>query len=73
MPHQNHDLPDKKSLIDLMRKHGDSLLIPCPTSEDLILFCDEPHMLSGHAMIEIDKHLAICLDCQDKVEWTIQD
>ena len=67
--HEPHPIPDAKHIIRLMKKHGEILLEPCPTSEELVLYCDEADILNDRLKFKIKQHLDLCFDCQDRVHW----
>jgi hypothetical protein len=59
----------EKELIRLLQHYGSTLFIPCPSSEQLVLFVKDWRLLDKPELRAIQDHLAVCLDCQDKVKW----
>lgn len=62
-------LPEQKEIVRLLEKYGDALFQPCPTSEQLGLYCEDQAGLEARDIQSIESHLSVCLDCRDKVEW----
>lgn len=62
-------LPDQEHIVHLLKQYGEVLMEPCPSSERLVLFSEEPSQLSRQDHDDIETHLKICLDCQDKLVW----
>lgn len=65
---EDHKLPELGLIIDLLRLYGDALFESCPTSEELVLF-GENQIVSGEVRLRIQRHLIICMDCKEKVDW----
>lgn len=66
---KNNVFPDRAYLVQLMKKYGKALFTPCPSSESLVRYAEEPASLDGGARRSIVDHLTVCLDCQDKLRW----
>ncbi|MCY3770797.1 MAG: hypothetical protein OXG98_02045 [Gemmatimonadetes bacterium] len=62
-------LPDRTQIADLLRKYSGPLLSSCPSSETLVIFYEDPKQLSTCEGETLNSHLAICLDCRDKLRW----
>ena len=62
-------LPDQKHIVHLLKQYGEALMEPCPSSENLVLFSENPSQLSSHELEAIEGHVKICLDCRDKLLW----
>ena len=62
-------LPDQDRIESLLKEYGDALFEPCPDSEQLVMYCEDPASLSDHECRAIESHLIVCLDCRDKVQW----
>ena len=62
-------LPDRTQIADLLRRYSEPLLSPCPSSERLVIFCEDPQQLTVSERETLNRHLEICLDCRDKKRW----
>lgn len=62
-------LPDQGLVVHLLKEYGDALFEPCPTSEHLVLFSEDPGLLGDRQCHSIERHLTVCMDCQDKIRW----
>ncbi len=62
-------LPDRTRIADLLRRYSEPLLSPCPSSETLVIFHEDPKQLPIRARETLNRHLEICLDCGDKLRW----
>ncbi|MBM3263426.1 MAG: hypothetical protein FJY97_08385 [candidate division Zixibacteria bacterium] len=61
--------PDRAYLVQLMKKYGSALFEPCPSSETLVGYTYAPDLLDETQRRSVERHLDICLDCQDKIRW----
>ena len=66
-------LPSQEYLDYLLKKYGDILFQECPSSYNLVLFADESDELPERTFLQVAKHLTICLDCRDKMDWLQQE
>lgn len=61
--------PDQRLVVDMLKQYGEALFEPCPSSEHIVLYCEDPALLSDRERHSIQRHLSVCLDCQDKTRW----
>jgi hypothetical protein len=68
-PTDGPPLSDQVHIAHLLKKYGEPLLEPCPSSDKLLLFSEESSKFSDQDFESIETHLTICLDCRDKMMW----
>lgn len=61
--------PDLALIVELLRRYGEALFAPCPTSEQLVLFCEDPTSFSMPVVRSVQHHLWVCRDCRETVLW----
>ena len=62
-------LPARQEIERLLKKFGDALTEPCPSTEDIILYSEESDTANDKIRLAISRHIEVCLDCYDKLRW----
>ena len=62
-------IPEEREILQILKVHGPILFELCPSSKELVLFADSRTEIDEKRIQFIRKHMKVCLDCQDKVNW----